>query len=282
MAQWNLERGLELANCSRAMAGAGRRSAREARARRRRARRTGATWPPEWSPASTPRPGRIEQFAGYFGLEDIDLDAVRRSTVPMDVVLGRERTQGSQVVKQADVVMLLALLPDRFDPQRAGLELSLLRAPAGHGSSLSRAMHAVVATRLGDVDLAERYFRETAATDLEDTTTGIAGGRAHRGARRPLAGGGARLRRARLDGRRAQTEPRLPADWTSLGLPRSVAGTPGGAGPRRQRAATVGQPRIGRAYVPAPGQPGPHARAGRAVARVLGRAGLPLTLDPAA
>jgi len=32
----------------------------------------------------------------------------------MDVVLGRERTQHSQVVKQADVVALLGLLPEEF------------------------------------------------------------------------------------------------------------------------------------------------------------------------
>ena len=33
-------------------------------------------------------------------------------TVPIDVVIGRERTQRSQVVKQADVVALMALLPE--------------------------------------------------------------------------------------------------------------------------------------------------------------------------
>src|SRR3984893_7565437 len=94
----------------------------------------------------------------------------------MDVVLGRERTQASQVVKQADVVMLLALLPERFDPHVHERNFRYYEARTGHGSSLSRAMHSIVAARLGDLKLAERYFRETAATDLEDTTAGIAGG----------------------------------------------------------------------------------------------------------
>ena len=37
--------------------------------------------------------GMIEQFAGYFSLEDIDLGGYSGRTVPMDVILGRERTQ---------------------------------------------------------------------------------------------------------------------------------------------------------------------------------------------
>jgi trehalose/maltose hydrolase-like predicted phosphorylase len=51
--------------------------------------------------------GLIEQFQGYFALEDIDLASFEPRTAPMDVVLGRERIQGSKIIKQADVVMLL-------------------------------------------------------------------------------------------------------------------------------------------------------------------------------
>ena len=48
--------------------------------------------------------GLFEQFAGFFGLEEIDLADYAGRSVPMDVVLGRERTQRSKVIKQADVV----------------------------------------------------------------------------------------------------------------------------------------------------------------------------------
>ena len=41
---------------------------------------------------------------------------------------GRERTQRSQVVKQADVVALLGLLPEEFTGESGGGELPLLRA----------------------------------------------------------------------------------------------------------------------------------------------------------
>ncbi len=176
MASWNLERGLETAMLLR------------------------ERWPERWKTLArdldlddaelarwrevaarlvtglAPASGLIEQFCGYFGLEDLDLRDYEGRTVPMDVVLGRERTQGSQVLKQADVVALLALLPDAFDRRIRERNLRYYEPRCGHGSSLSRSMHAVLAARLGDVEMAARYFRETAATDLADTRGGSAGG----------------------------------------------------------------------------------------------------------
>jgi trehalose/maltose hydrolase-like predicted phosphorylase len=216
MAQWNLERGLDVAAL------------------------VAIRWPETWHTLSLqlgidaaelarwrevaaglvtgfdPASGRIEQFEGYFGLEDIDLAQYDGRTVPMDVVLGHERTQASQVVKQADLVMLLALLPDRFDRAVQATNFRYYEPRTGHGSSLSRAMHAIVAARLGESTLAGRYFRETAATDLEDTTAGIAGG-----VRIAALGGlwqAAVLGYAGLglmdDG--LKFEPRLPPAWDTL------------------------------------------------------------------
>ena len=50
--------------------------------------------------------GLFEQFAGYFDLEPIDLSQYAGRSAPMDMVLGRERTRRSQVVKQADICLL--------------------------------------------------------------------------------------------------------------------------------------------------------------------------------
>ena len=72
--------------------------------------------------------GLFEQFAGFFGLEEIDLAGYAGRSVPMDVVLGRERTQRSKVIKQADVVALLGLLPEEFPGDSGEDELPLLRA----------------------------------------------------------------------------------------------------------------------------------------------------------
>ncbi len=157
-----------------------------------------------------------EQFAGYFGLEEVDLSQYQDRVVPMDVVLGPENTRRTQVLKQADVVMLLALLDHEVprDVQRANFDYYEPRC--GQGSSLSPAMHALVAARTGRLDLAERFFRETAAIDLGDSMGNAAAG-VHIGA---LGGlwmstvmgfGGMSLE---ADGLRF--EPRLPASWLGL------------------------------------------------------------------
>ena len=106
----------------------------------------------------------------------IDLSRYADRTVPLDVILGRERTQRSQVVKQADIVALLALLPEECDARARLANFQYYEPRCGHGSSLSRGMHALAAARLGEMDLATRYFQETAATDLADIGDGSAGG----------------------------------------------------------------------------------------------------------
>src|SRR5262245_36356337 len=111
--------------------------------------------------------GLYEQFAGFHSLEPLDLTAYAERTVPIDVVIGRERTQRSQVVKQADVVALIALLPEEFPGAMAQTNFRHYEPRCARGSSLSAGMHALVAARLGDADMALGYLRETAATDLD-------------------------------------------------------------------------------------------------------------------
>ena len=93
----------------------------------------------------------------------------------MDVVLGPERTQRTQVIKQADVVMLLALLEERSSAARRA-NFRYYEPRCGHGSSLSHGLHAIVAARLGQMNLAWRYFQGTAETDLGPITVPSAGG----------------------------------------------------------------------------------------------------------
>jgi HAD superfamily hydrolase (TIGR01509 family) len=120
--------------------------------------------------------GLFEQFTGYFSLEDIDLAGYADRTMPMDVVLGREHVQRSQIVKQADVVALLALGVEEFPPSVQRANFDYYEPRCGHGSSLSRALHAMAAARLGDAAMALRYFQDSTALDLSDATAGASGG----------------------------------------------------------------------------------------------------------
>jgi len=114
-----------------------------------------------------PATGLYEQFAGFYRLEPLDLSLYADRKVPIDVMIGRERTQRSQVVKQADVVALLALLPDEFPGAAAKANFRYYEPRCAHGSSLSAGIHALVAARLGETEAALRYLRHAAATDLE-------------------------------------------------------------------------------------------------------------------
>ena len=120
--------------------------------------------------------GLFEQFRGYFDLEEIDLAAFAPRTAPMDVLLGRERIQRSKIIKQPDVVMLIYLLWERMPPEVRKANFEYYEPRCGHGSSLSPAIHALVAARLGDTALAERYFRQAAEIDLADNMGNAAGG----------------------------------------------------------------------------------------------------------
>jgi trehalose/maltose hydrolase-like predicted phosphorylase len=161
----------------------------------------------------------FEQFAGFFGLESVDLAAYEPRSSAMDMILGRERTQRSQVIKQADVVMLLALLWDRFPPAVRAENFRYYERICGHGSSLSPPIHALVAARLGQLQLAEAYFREAASIDLGDTMGNVSGG-LHMatlgGLWQAIVFGFGGLSPG-TDG--VGFEPRLPRLWRSLSFP---------------------------------------------------------------
>jgi trehalose/maltose hydrolase-like predicted phosphorylase len=132
------------------------------------------------------------------------------------VVLGRERTQQSQVIKQSDVVALMALLPEEFPGDSAAANFGYYQPRCSHGSSLSPAMHGMIAARLGDLDMALRFFRQTAAIDLEATSVSNGGGVhiAALGGLWMLGVLGFAGLSLRDDG--VAVDPRLPVGWNSL------------------------------------------------------------------
>lgn len=163
-----------------------------------------------------PETGLVEQFAGYFALEDIDLSHYAGRSVSMDMVLGKERVQTSQVVKQADVVALLALLPEEFSPGADMRNFRYYEPRCSHGSSLSPAMHGLVAARLGEAEMALRFFHQNAAIDLADTHVAT-----DRGVHIAALGGTWMLAVFGFVGLSMRTDglainPQLPASWCSF------------------------------------------------------------------
>ncbi len=151
-----------------------------------------------------PRTKLFEQFAGFYEMDDVPIEKLRPRPMPADLLLGREVTLRSKVVKQADVVMLTHILSDEFDDEVARANYDYYEPITCHGSSLSPGIHAAVAARLGDVATAVEDFKMAAAIDLADNM-----GNAARGLHMATMGG---LWQAAVHGLRgAAAPPRSPA-----------------------------------------------------------------------
>jgi beta-phosphoglucomutase family hydrolase len=113
--------------------------------------------------------GVIEQFAGFFDLEDYPLPPAERFRAPINRLFDWDRINRLKLIKQADVLMLLHLFPEAFPPEIVAANYRYYEPLTDHGSSLSPGIHAALAARLGLREDAERYWRESLWLDLSNT-----------------------------------------------------------------------------------------------------------------
>jgi kojibiose phosphorylase len=163
-----------------------------------------------------------EQFDGYYQLREVDLAGHDMADKTMDVKLGWEELQKTQVLKQADVVMLMFLLWDRFSPAVRAANFRYYEPRTSHDSSLSPSFHALVAARLNDLALAERYLDQAARIDLDFTRKGWAG--ASGGVHIAALGGIWQALAYGFLGMCPQDaglrfDPHIPASWGTLRMP---------------------------------------------------------------
>jgi trehalose/maltose hydrolase-like predicted phosphorylase len=123
-----------------------------------------------------PGTGVYRQFAGFDELEPLLVATFAEPPVAADVLLGRERTRRTQVIKQADVLMLHLLVPEEVAPGSLAPNLAFYGPRTAHGSSLSPAVHAGLLARAGEPDRALELFRLACQLDLQDLTGTSAGG----------------------------------------------------------------------------------------------------------
>lgn len=124
-----------------------------------------------------PASGLYEEFAGFFKLEPLVIEEIApRRPIVADLLLGRDRVQGAQVVKQADVMMLHHLLPQEVAPGSLEPNLRYYEPRTAHGSSLSPGIHASLFARAGWPDRALEALHLAARIDLDDLTDTSAGG----------------------------------------------------------------------------------------------------------
>ena len=163
--------------------------------------------------------GLYEQFPGFFELEPLIIrDVAPRRPIAADVLLGRDRVRGAQVIKQADVLMLHHLVPDEVAPGSLLPNLKFYEPRTAHGSSLSPGVHAALFARAGMLTEATEALRLAAAVDLEDRTRTTSGGihLATMGSVwQALAFGMLGIRPGASE---LSLAPRLPPGWSALAL----------------------------------------------------------------
>ena len=111
----------------------------------------------------------IEQFDGFFRKKRILLKECDENGLPLIPKRITSRVIGkTQLVKQADVVMLLYLLSDAFSPETKRKNYEFYMDRTVHKSSLSPSTHAIMAAECGDANRAYQCFRISLRADVRN------------------------------------------------------------------------------------------------------------------
>ena len=177
--------------------------------------------------------GVIEQFDGYFDLEDCTLDTVRsRLMDPREYWGGDHGVAGTtRIIKQADVIAMMALFPTQFTDRQVAANWAYYEPRTEHGSSLSACMYALTACRIGKMEEAWQLFLKTAQIDVLGGGKQWAG-EIYIGGTHPASNGGAWMIAAlgfaglRMQNGRIEIHPNLPRQLQRLRFPITVDGEP--------------------------------------------------------
>lgn len=160
--------------------------------------------------------GLIEQHDGYFNLPHTDIGAIPISEFPLYDHWSYDRIYRTDMIKQPDVLMMLYLYNSSFSEEVKRINYDFYQPRTIHESSLSPAIHSILAAELGQMDDAIRFFGYATRLDLDNYNrntreglhiTSIAMAWAN------IVYGFAGLR---SDGELLRFAPRLPERWKEL------------------------------------------------------------------
>jgi 1,2-alpha-glucosylglycerol phosphorylase len=128
-------------------------------------------------PQPDPSTGLIEQFDGYFTLEDTTPADLQKRLLDKNEYWGWPNGVAvhTQVTKQADVLQLF-VLNNCFSLNTLEANYRYYEPRCQHGSSLSASVHAIIAARTGRIEEAFNYFKHSCLVDLSATAKAESGG----------------------------------------------------------------------------------------------------------
>ena len=117
--------------------------------------------------------GLVAQNDQYLKLEQIDLTRYKQQQGVSDIYEDFSQAQMNclMVSKQADLVMLLRILPDLFPPEVRRENFLFYESRTLHDSSLSHGQHCILAAWLGLDRMALDLYRHACAVDLGSNPT---------------------------------------------------------------------------------------------------------------
>ena len=138
--------------------------------------------------------GIIEQFNGYFNLEDVLPNEVKARKKNDKEYMGGENGVASKtrVIKQADVLAELILLNHDYDKNILIKNYEYYFPYTEHGSSLSASVYSIAASKINKLDDAYYLFRKSSGIDLGTDQKMYAGG-IYIGGTHPASNAGAYL-----------------------------------------------------------------------------------------
>ncbi|MCC6320526.1 MAG: glycoside hydrolase family 65 protein [Phycisphaerales bacterium] len=167
----------------------------------------------------------VMQCEGFDGFADPEFDRLwidRDRTFAAQV--SQERLYRGKCLKQADVLMLMAIFPDKFTDEEVRRAWDYYLPYTTHDSSLSAGAHCLVACRLGLDDQAWAFWRRGSRQDLPEADGGEGGAAegihiAGAGAVWMMIGLGFGGLRTALQSEELTLTPRLPKAWTGVRFP---------------------------------------------------------------
>lgn len=112
--------------------------------------------------------GLIEQHDGYFDLPHTDINAIPMSEFPLYDHWSYDRIYRSDMIKQPDVLMFLYLYNSSFPREVKRINYEFYEPRTIHESSLSPAIHSILAAELDRMDEAVRFFGYATRLDLDN------------------------------------------------------------------------------------------------------------------
>jgi len=165
--------------------------------------------------------GVLPQDDSFMTKPAIDLSRYKAKAGKQTILLDYSRAEVNemQILKQADVVMLNYLLPERFTAQQCAASLAFYEPRTIHDSSLSKAIHGIVSARCGETERAYAFWRDGIAIDLgndphscDDGIHAAATGAIWSGVIQGFAG-------LQIVEGELHLAPRLPSHWKKLVFP---------------------------------------------------------------